>query len=78
VRSIAPNSGMAKALSHALKRWPSLVVYAQSGDISIDNNPVENCIRPNERFFHALVAFPLTFTAKGETPNQDSNTKDVL
>ena len=43
---IAPNSGMAKALAHALKRWPSLVVYAQSGDIPIDNNPVENCIRP--------------------------------
>ena len=37
---------MAKALAHALKRWPSLVVYAQSGDIPIDNNPVENCIRP--------------------------------
>ena len=46
LRVIAPNSGMAKALSHALKRWPSLVVYAQSGDIPIDNNPVENCIRP--------------------------------
>jgi hypothetical protein len=46
VRTIAPNSGMAKALAHALKRWPSLVVYAQSGDIPIDNNPVENCIRP--------------------------------
>ena len=37
---------MAKALSHTLKRWPSLVVYAQSGDIPMDNNPVENCIRP--------------------------------
>ena len=46
VRTIAPNSGMAKALAHALKRWPSLVVYAQSGDIPIDNNPVENGIRP--------------------------------
>lgn len=43
---IAPNSGMAKALAHALRRWPSLVVYAQSGDIPMDNNPVENCIRP--------------------------------
>jgi transposase len=31
VRVIAPNSGMAKALSHALKRWPSLVVYAPIG-----------------------------------------------
>ena len=46
VPRIAPNSGMAKALSHTLKRWPSLVVYAQSGDIPMDNNPVENCIRP--------------------------------
>ncbi|MBK6759060.1 MAG: transposase [Moraxellaceae bacterium] len=29
-----------------LKRWPSLVVYAQTGDVPIDNNPVENSIRP--------------------------------
>jgi hypothetical protein len=37
---------LAQALAHALKRWPSLVVYAQTGDVPIDNNPVENSIRP--------------------------------
>ncbi|MBK7301035.1 MAG: IS66 family transposase [Moraxellaceae bacterium] len=43
---VAPSSGLAQALAHALKRWPSLVVYAQTGDVPIDNNPVENSIRP--------------------------------
>ncbi len=33
-------------LSYALKRWPSLIRYAETGFLPIDNNPVENCIRP--------------------------------
>lgn len=36
----------AKALNYALKRWPSLIRYAQTGHLPIDNNPVENVIRP--------------------------------
>ncbi|MBK6757830.1 MAG: transposase [Moraxellaceae bacterium] len=43
---VAPSSGFGTGLAHALKRWPSLVVYAQTGDVPIDNNPVENSIRP--------------------------------
>ena len=35
----------AKALDYALKRWPSLIRYAQTGHLPIDNNPVENAIR---------------------------------
>ncbi|SHN44927.1 IS66 C-terminal element, partial [Duganella sacchari] len=31
---------------HALKRWPALVRYAESGALPIDNNAVENAIRP--------------------------------
>ena len=36
----------AKAVDHALKRWPALGRYVNSGTLPIDNNPVENAIRP--------------------------------
>lgn len=38
--------GSAKALDYTLRRWPSLIRYAQTGHLPIDNNPVENTIRP--------------------------------
>ena len=44
--SVAAGSGTAKAIDHALKRWPALQRYADSGSLPIDNNPVENAIRP--------------------------------
>jgi len=45
-RAVAAGSGTAKAVDHALKRWPALQRYAASGTLPIDNNPVENAIRP--------------------------------
>jgi transposase len=45
-KTVAEGSGTAKALDHALKRWPALIRYADSGTLPIDNNPVENAIRP--------------------------------
>ena len=42
----APNSTTAKAIDYSLKRWEALTRYAETGDLPIDNNPVENCIRP--------------------------------
>ena len=45
-RSVAVGSGTGKAIEHALKRWPALERYASSGILPIDNNPVENAIRP--------------------------------
>ncbi|WP_377701206.1 IS66 family transposase [Pseudoduganella sp. UC29_71] len=45
-RNVAAGSSTAKAIDHALKRWPALVRYAESGSLPIDNNPVENAIRP--------------------------------
>src|SRR5476649_1737365 len=45
-RTIATGSSTAKAIDHALKRWPALARYADSGSLPIDNNPVENAIRP--------------------------------
>ena len=44
--SVAPGSGTAKALDYTIRRWPALIRYADSGCWPIDNNPVENSIRP--------------------------------
>ncbi|NHZ83972.1 IS66 family transposase [Massilia sp. CCM 8695] len=44
--TVATGSGTAKAIEHALKRWPALQRYANSGSLPIDNNAVENAIRP--------------------------------
>jgi transposase len=45
-KTVAAGSGTAKAIDYALKRWPALLRYADSGTLPIDNNPVENTIRP--------------------------------
>ena len=48
----ADGSGLARAINYSFlspfreKRWPALVRYANSGDLPIDNNPIENAIRP--------------------------------
>ena len=42
----AEGSALAKAIDYSLKRWPALTRYADSGHLPIDNNPIENCIRP--------------------------------
>jgi transposase len=45
-KRVADGSALAKAIDYSLKRWPALIRYADSGDLPIDNNPVENAIRP--------------------------------
>lgn len=42
----APGGASAKAIAYALKRWPALIRYADTGHLPIGNNPTENCIRP--------------------------------
>lgn len=44
--TVANGGALAKAIDYSLKRWPALIRYAASGDLPIDNNPVENAIRP--------------------------------
>jgi transposase len=41
-----PKSTIGKALGYNIKRWPELKIYASDGKLNIDNNPVENSIRP--------------------------------
>ena len=44
--TLADSGGTAKALDYSIRRWPALIRYAGSGVLPIDNNPVENSIRP--------------------------------
>lgn len=43
---VANGGGTAKAIDYSLKRWVALSRYAEDGHLPIDNNPVENTIRP--------------------------------
>lgn len=41
-----PKSSIGKALAYSLERWQRLSLYTENGMLNIDNNPVENSIRP--------------------------------
>ena len=43
---VANGGGLARAIDYSLKRWVALSRYATDGRFPIDNNPVENIIRP--------------------------------
>lgn len=43
---VLPKSPTGKAMSYFLKRWDKLIVYTTNGSLKIDNNPVENAVRP--------------------------------
>ena len=44
--AVPDGTGTAKAIDYTLNRWPALARYAETGHLPIDNNPVENAIRP--------------------------------
>lgn len=43
---VLPKSKIAQALAYSIERWDRLSMYATNGMLHIDNNPVENSIRP--------------------------------
>ena len=45
-RRYLPRRAFGQAIDYALSNWPLLGVYLEDGRIQIDNNLVENCIRP--------------------------------
>jgi transposase len=45
-RRFLPRSNMGKAINYALEQWSSLLLYLDDGRLEIDNNLVENAIRP--------------------------------
>ena len=43
---VLPKSPIGKAIAYSLERWDKLSYYASDGEVEIDNNKVENSIRP--------------------------------
>jgi len=46
-KNVLPKSSIGKAFSYTAKLWDNLQHYLYNGDLLIDNNLVENSIRPN-------------------------------
>jgi transposase len=46
VNHVPPGSFLGKAIRYALNEWSKLIIYIEDGRIPIDNNFVENAIRP--------------------------------
>ena len=45
-QEVIPKSPIGKAIQYALTRWDKLSRYTENADLRIDNNQVENAIRP--------------------------------
>ena len=45
-QKVPDGSATAKAIDYSLKRWDALIRYCEDGAVPIDNNRVENQIRP--------------------------------
>lgn len=45
-RAVTPKSPIGKALEYTLKRWKELILFTTDGQLEIDNNKIENEIRP--------------------------------
>jgi hypothetical protein len=45
-RKIPPGTGTIKVIDYTLKRWPALIRYLDNGHYPIDNNVLENNMRP--------------------------------
>jgi transposase len=42
---LRPKTAIAQALAYSIKRWEGLSLYATTGDLHIDNNAIERCMR---------------------------------
>jgi len=46
IYKVLPQSAIGKAIAYTLKLWPRLIRYVEDGRFQIDNNLIENSIRP--------------------------------
>lgn len=46
IKHAVPKSTLGNALAYMHERWDELIAYLKDGRLEIDNNAVENCIRP--------------------------------
>lgn len=88
---VLPSSVIGKAIAYSLKRWEKLCVYATDGRLCIDNNPVENAVRPvaigrknylfagsHEAAQRAAMMYSLLATCRMHNINPYEWLKDVL
>jgi transposase len=86
-----PQSDMGKALSYALGQWDALQPYLDDGRVEIDNNGVENAIRPtalgkkNYLFFGdaesgetSAILYTIIESARRRGLDPEAYLKDVL
>ena len=45
-KTLTPSSPVRKAIAYCIPRWDNLMVYLYDGELEIDNNLIENSIRP--------------------------------
>jgi hypothetical protein len=45
-RRVPDGSGIARAIDYSLNHWPALTVNLDDGDVPVDNNHIENLMRP--------------------------------
>ncbi|MGH3499097.1 MAG: IS66 family transposase [Nocardioidaceae bacterium] len=88
---VLPSSVIGNAMAYSLKRWEKLCVYATDGRLCIDNNPVENAVRPvaigrknylfagsHEAAQRAAMIYSLLATCRLHNINPYTWLKDVL
>ncbi|SDF01071.1 Transposase [Chitinophaga filiformis] len=88
---VLPKSPIAKALAYNLKRWDKLSAYTADGKLLIDNNAIENSVRPvaigrknylfsgsHEAARKSAMLYSLLGTCKLHKINPSTWLKDVL
>jgi len=86
-----PKSPLGQAIGYALNQWPALERFLAHGEVEVDNNLVENAIRPtavgkkNWLFFGSEAAgtrnaavFTLVQNCRMHAVNPEEYLKDVL
>lgn len=91
ITQVLPKSAIGTAIGYALARWDKLMLYAKDGNLLIDNNLIENQIRPvavgrknymfcgsHESAQRAAIIYSLLGTCKLNNINPQEWLLDVL
>jgi transposase len=72
---VANGGGLARAIDYSLKRWVALSRYSTDGRFPIDNNPVENIIRPiaiGKNYLRSVIMCSVNFLRGAEALRMSS------
>lgn len=88
---ILPKSHLGRALRYALGQWPGMQVYLEHGEVEIDNNLIENALRPTavgkknwlfigqpEAGERSAVIYTLLISAKAQGIDPQAYLKDLI